>query len=162
MPADRPTTRGTHVDALARLEAIEELKQLKARYFRCMDTKDWDGFAAVFAPDALMDMSGEMRDGTTEGDGITRGDRAIADFVRGAVDHVQTVHHGHTPELVIESDDTASGVWAMEDKLRWPPGQPVSTLHGYGHYHETYRKVDGVWRIQSTRLTRLRIDVETG
>jgi hypothetical protein len=24
---------------------IEEIKQLKARYFRCMDTKDWDGYA---------------------------------------------------------------------------------------------------------------------
>ena len=27
---------------------IEAIKQLKARYFRCMDTKDWDGFAGVF------------------------------------------------------------------------------------------------------------------
>ena len=32
------------------LDAIEEIKSLKARYFRCMDTKDWDGFQAVFAP----------------------------------------------------------------------------------------------------------------
>jgi hypothetical protein len=148
------------VDALARLEAIEEIKQLKARYYRCMDTKDWSGFAAVFAPDALMDMSGEMHDGETEGTGITHGNEAIADFVRGSVDHVQTVHHGHTPEITIESETTASGIWAMEDKLRWPPGHPISTLHGYGHYHETYRKVDGAWRIQSTTLTRLRLDVE--
>jgi hypothetical protein len=148
------------VDALARLEAIEELKQLKARYFRCMDTKDWDGFAAVFAPDAVMDMSSEMRDRTTGGDGITRGNEAIAAFVRGAIHVVQTVHQGHTPELVIESETTARGVWAMEDLLRWPDGYPIATLHGYGHYHETYRKVDGAWRIQSTRLSRLRIDVE--
>ena len=37
---------------LEELDAIEQIKQLKARYFRCMDTKDWDGFQAVFAPDA--------------------------------------------------------------------------------------------------------------
>ena len=28
----------------------------------------------------------------------------------------------------------------MEDMLRWPDG---TELHGYGHYHETYEKVDG-------------------
>ena len=27
---------------------IEAIKQLKARYFRLMDTKDWAGFRAVF------------------------------------------------------------------------------------------------------------------
>jgi hypothetical protein len=153
---------GEQMDALERLVAVEELKKLKARYFRCMDTKDWAGFADVFAPDAVMDMSSEMRDGTTTGSGITRGNQAIADFVRAAVDHVRTVHHGHMPELELESDTTARGVWAMEDLLRWPPGHPVATIHGFGHYHETYTKVDGAWRIQSTRLTRLRVDVEAG
>ena len=36
------------------LLAFEEIKQVKARYFRCMDTKDWEGFARVFAADAVM------------------------------------------------------------------------------------------------------------
>jgi hypothetical protein len=148
------------VDGAARLAAIEDIKQLKARYFRCMDTKDWAGFAQVFASDAVMDMSGEMRDAQTEGDGITRGNEAIAAFVRGAVDPVTTVHHGHMPEITLTSDTTATGIWAMEDKLRWPDGAPVRTLHGYGHYHETYTRTADGWRIQSTRLSRLRIDVE--
>jgi SnoaL-like domain len=139
---------------------IEAIKQLKARYFRCMDTKDWAGFAQVFADDALMDMSGEMRDAQTEGSGITRGGQAIADFVRGSVDPVTTVHHGHTPEITLTSPTTATGIWAMEDKLRWPDGAPIRTLHGYGHYHETYTRTAAGWRIQTTTLTRLRIDVE--
>jgi SnoaL-like domain len=29
---------------------IEAIRQLKARYFRLMDTKDWDGFRASFRP----------------------------------------------------------------------------------------------------------------
>jgi hypothetical protein len=33
-------------------------------------------------------------------------------------------------------------------------------MHGYGHYHETYEKTDGRWRISSLKLTRLRVDVE--
>jgi len=149
------------MDALERTVAIEEIHQLKARYFRCMDTKDWDGFANVFAPDAVMDMSSEMRDGQTEGEGVTHGAREIAAFVRGAVDAVETVHHGHIPEITLTSPTTATGIWAMEDKLRWPGGAPIRTLHGYGHYHETYEKTDAGWRIKTIRLNRLRVDVET-
>jgi hypothetical protein len=36
---------------------------------------------------------------------------------------------------------------------------PTLTLHGYGHYHETYEKIDGRWRIKTSKLTRLREDV---
>ena len=148
------------MDVVQRLEVIEEIKQLKARYFRCLDTKDWDGFADVFADDARMDMSGEMRGGTD--DGVTVGNHAIAEFVRRMVGEVTTVHHGHTPEIDVTSPTTASGVWAMEDKLRWPDGGPLATMHGYGHYHDRYEKMDGRWRITSTTLTRLRVDVVPG
>lgn len=148
------------MDDVERLSAVEEIKQLKARYFRLMDTKDWDGFAAVFSPDAIMDMSGEMRDQQTEGTGITTGAAEIAAFVRGAVGEVVTVHHGHMPEIEIVSDSAARGVWAMEDMLRWPEGAPIRGLHGYGHYHETYEKVAGRWLIKTITLTRLRVDVE--
>ena len=44
----------------------------------------------------------------------------------------------------------------MEDMLRWPNGME---MHGYGHYHETYAKVDGRWLIRTTTLTRLRVDM---
>ena len=30
---------------------------------------------------------------------------------------VVTVHHGHMPEIEVHSSTSASGVWAMEDKL---------------------------------------------
>jgi SnoaL-like domain len=146
------------MDAVDKLLAIEEIKQVKARYFRTMDTKDWDAYAEVFAPDAVMDMRSEMRDGVTEGEGVTTGNRAIAEFVKGSIDVVTTVHHGHMPEITFTSDTTANVIWAMEDKLRWPDGYPIKTMHGYGHYHETYRCIDGAWKIQTIRLTRLRVD----
>jgi hypothetical protein len=149
------------VDTVERLEAIEEIKQLKARYFRCMDTKDWEGFTAVFAPDARMDVSGELPGDVSDGSGITTGSREIAAFVRGSIDDVTTVHHGHTPEIDVTSPTNAAGVWAMEDHLWWPEGSPITTMHGYGHYHETYEKQEGRWLITSTTLTRLRTDVHT-
>ena len=66
-----------------------------------------------------------------------------------------TVHQCHTPEIDTTSHTTATGVWAMEDMLRFPDG---SELHGYGHYHETYEKSPDGWRISSSKLTRLRMD----
>ena len=141
------------MDAMDRLEALEDIRLLKARYFRCLDTKDWDGFADLFAPDAVMDM-------TSEGAAITEGNREIAAFVRGVVGDVTTVHHGHTPEIEITSPTTATGIWAMEDKLRWPEDAPLGSMHGYGHYHETYERVADGWRIKTLRLSRLRIDFE--
>jgi hypothetical protein len=149
------------VDYVERLVAIEDIKQVKARYFRCMDTKDWDGFTAQFSDDAVMDVSGDVGDDAPVDARIVRGGRAIGNFVRSAVDDVVTVHHGHMPEITLTSPTTASGVWAMEDMLRWPDGSPLGEMHGYGHYEETYEKRDGRWLITFVKLTRLRSDFTT-
>ena len=135
-------------DRADRTDAIEAIKQLKARYFRTMDTKDWDAMRLLFADDFVMD--------STESGGsvVTGGDACIA-FLKETIGDVVTVHHGHMPEIALTSPTTATGIWAMEDMLRWPNG---TELHGFGHYHETYEKVDGTWRIKTLQLTRLRMD----
>ncbi|HEU5300648.1 MAG TPA: nuclear transport factor 2 family protein [Acidimicrobiia bacterium] len=135
-------------ESVQRADEIEAIAQLKARYFRTMDAKDWDAMRAVFSDDLVMD--------TTEsgGDKITGADEFMA-FLRDAIGDVVTVHHGHMPEIELTSATTATGIWAMEDMLRWPDG---TEMHGYGHYHETYRKEDGTWRIATSSLTRLRTD----
>ena len=96
-------------------------------------------------------------------DGIEAGvllrEGLIAAMAQVGMEGVQTVHHGHMPEIEILSPTTARGVWAMEDRLRWESG-PVRSLHGYGHYHDTYEKGEEGWRITSTSLTRVRVDVE--
>jgi hypothetical protein len=127
---------------------IEAIKQLKARYFRTMDTKDWGAMRQLFCDDTCMDS-------TESGGGVLNGADNCINFLQGAIGDVITVHHGHTPEIELTSATTARGVWAMEDMLRWPDGRE---LHGYGHYHETYEKVDGNWRIKTLKLTRLRMD----
>ncbi|HEY4332645.1 MAG TPA: nuclear transport factor 2 family protein [Ilumatobacteraceae bacterium] len=135
------------------MDDIEQIKQLKARYFRCLDTKDWAGLQAVFIADAEVDMTGE-------GGGVTH---SAADFVAGLsamLADVITVHHGHMPEIALLSDLRATGIWAMEDELWWPEGSALKHLHGYGHYTESYIKLDGMWAIASMRLTRLRRDLD--
>ena len=131
------------------MDEIEAIKQLKGRYFRTMDTKDWDGMRDVFADDVVID--------TTDSGGnvVSGGDEFMA-FLRPVLDDVVTVHHGHMPEIELTSPTTARGVWSMEDMLRYADG---TELHGYGHYHETYQKVGNTWRIKTLKLTRLRMDV---
>lgn len=144
---------------MGELIAIEAIKQLKARYFRFMDTKDWAALATVFAPTAQMDMRGE----TSDGSGLISGAANIAAFIRSSVEHLITVHHGHTPEIEILSPTTARGIWPMEDKLWKPAGSastlPFDALHGYGHYRETYVCIDGRWLIDTTTLTRLHLEI---
>jgi hypothetical protein len=127
---------------------IEAIKQLKARYFRTMDTKDWDGLAAVFTEDVEIDVTGE-------GGGVTHSVADYLPFLRTSIEDVITVHHGHMPEIEFTSPTTAKGVWALEDQLWWPEGGPLRHMHGFGHYHETYEKTEAGWRITSMTITRL-------
>src|SRR4051812_43916184 len=117
-----------------------------------MDTKDWAGMREVFTDDLVIDT-------TDSGGDVQSGADDFLVFLEGAIGEAVTVHHGHMPEIEITSPTTASRIWAMEDTLRWPDG---TELHGYGHYHETYAKVDGGWRIRTSKLTRLRMDFRAG
>ena len=131
------------------MDDLEAIKQLKARYFRTMDTTDWVGMREVFADDVVVDT-------TDSGGGVITGADEFMAFLRETLADVVTVHHGHTPEIELTSPTTATGIWAMQDVLRWPNG---GRLHGYGHYHETYELIDGAWRIRTSKLTRLHMDL---
>ena len=139
-------------DPVSLLLAIEEIKRLKARYFRTLDRKDWDGFAGVFAVDAVMEVP--------EADVVERGRDAIVSSVSAALVGTRTVHHGHMPEIEVTGPDTARGTWAMFDYVEWPPPEAGGRvgLQGYGHYEEEYVREDGEWRIRHLRLVRLRVD----
>jgi hypothetical protein len=132
---------------------IEAIKQLKARYFRTMDTKDWEGFAAVFCDDVEIDVR-------ADGAGVSHGSVRFVAGVKAAIGDALTIHHGHMPEITLTSPTTAAGVWAMEDRVWWPPGGRISHMHGFGHYHETYEKTADGWRIKSMTLTRLHRTVD--
>ena len=131
---------------------LEAIKQLKARYFRFLDTKDWEAWGSVFATDALMEVP--------EADVVEHGREAIVSAVSAALEGTTTVHHGHMPEIELTGPDSARGIWAMFDYVEWPGGGDGGRvgLQGYGHYHEEYVRQDGEWRIARTRLVRLRVD----
>jgi hypothetical protein len=132
---------------------IEKIKQLKARYCRFLDAKDWNAWRGIFTDDFISD--------TSEAGGklINGGDEFVA-FVRKNLGarHRTTVHQVHAPEIELISETSARGIWALEDFVRFAPGL---NLRGYGHYTETYEKTEGIWRIKASKLTRLREDIVT-
>lgn len=135
------------------LPDIEAIKLLKARYCRYLDTKDWAAWRELFADDFLSDLA-EIG-GTT----IVGADEFVV-YTRRTIGRPSqaTVHQVHAPEIALTSSTTGRGVWALNDVVRLAP---AVTLHGYGHYHETYEKVAGHWLIKSSKLTRLREDIAT-
>ncbi|GAY13557.1 nuclear transport factor 2 family protein [Mycobacterium sp. shizuoka-1] len=130
---------------------IEAIKALKARYCRLLDNKDWTAWRDIFADDFVSDT-------TASGGVLIRGADEFVAFIRSTLGKPSqpTVHQVHAPEIELTSATTAAGVWALNDVVRLAPGV---NLQGYGHYHETYSKTDGQWRIATSTLTRLREDV---
>lgn len=133
------------------LRAIEEIRHLKGTYFRYVDLKRWHDLAGLFTEDAVLEFP-EIAPEPYDLDG------AIA-MISEVLDGCTTIHHGHTPEITVMGPDTAHGIWAMEDILIWDQAAQDrvgrSRTQGWGHYHETYRRVGVDWRIASLRLSRL-------
>jgi hypothetical protein len=144
---------------------VEEIKLLKARYFRFLDTKDYDGLDTIFTDDAVIDVRGSttasddtrpavggLDDGLMTGLGLKR-------FFRTSIAGLVTVHHGHMPEIALLSETNATGIWALEDRIWFKPGSPSRMMHGWGHYHESYVRADRAWRISAMRISRLKTEL---
>ena len=152
MTPEPVTATETFLSSAEKILAIEEIKRTFAARLRCMDNKDWHIYPTLHTDDV---------ESLTFGDFRVIGPGALTEAIKGVLDGpcpVTSVHHGHTPEIELTSATTAHGIWAMEDKLWWTNGDREEHLHGYGHYHEEYRKVSGRWLISRRRLSRLRVD----
>jgi len=143
-----------------RLLDLEQIKQLKARYCRFIDTKQWQRLRSLFTDGARFE---GFRAAPSGADADT--------FVKGVSTRLKdaiSIHHCHTPEIVFTDASAARSVWAMMDYLEWPspvnlpealPGAPPTHgFYGFGHYEEEYRKIGDDWKMHFVRLTRLRID----
>lgn len=142
------------MDRLERLEAIEAIRSLKARYFRLMDTKRWDELRGVFTAD--------LRVLTPEGKVYAEGGDTYAAALRKSLEHAVSCHQGLAGEIEIDTDSTARAIWAMQDVITWEDRHPVTgwkSILGRGHYHETYRREGGEWRIATLTLTRISLDI---
>ncbi|MEZ5649388.1 MAG: nuclear transport factor 2 family protein [Burkholderiaceae bacterium] len=136
---------------------LEAIRQLKARYCRFVDTKQWTRLAALFVPGTVFEGFGSAPTGADE--------RQFIAGISARLAEVVSIHHCHTPEIAFTGERSARGIWQMMDYLQFPDGQrpreaPDSPgFVGWGYYEEDYRLCDdGRWRFCFMRLTRQRID----
>jgi hypothetical protein len=131
----------------ADLVTLREIEQLKYRYLRTLDLKDWDEFAQVFEPEAT----------GSYGEGLEFGSAAeIVAFMRESLGpDIITVHQVHHPEISLAHSGTAaSGVWMLTDRV-------IAVSHGVliegaSMYRDEYRRgADGQWRISRTGYERI-------
>lgn len=130
------------MDALEKLIACEDIRQLLSRRTRLIDGKHWDQLVDVYTDDVVGHHVG------------AKGAQALVDTVSKVLDGVETVHQVHLPEIVFTSPTTASAIVPMEDLLFWEKDGLKYWSHGYGHYHQRFLKTDRGWRICDHKLTR--------
>ena len=135
-----------------RQDDMEALLQLKPRYARTGDMRQWDVHLDCLTEDYVGVFDGMPRtspDHPTTG--RFEGRKSIVEAMAKFLDGVVTVHQVYAPEITITGKDTAKGIWGIHDHLRFP----TCIFDGWGHYHEDYVKQDGVWRIKNLVVTRL-------
>ncbi|HYC57386.1 MAG TPA: nuclear transport factor 2 family protein [Candidatus Binatia bacterium] len=125
---------------------IEAIKQLKYRYFRALDTKEWDELGRTLSDDAS----------TSYGSGkfAYSGREAILEFLRSALgsSRLISMHHGHHPEIELTGTTTARGTWYLQDKVIFLDANTILT--GAAFYADEYVKIGGEWKISSTGYER--------
>jgi SnoaL-like protein len=125
---------------------IEAIKNLKHRYFRLLDQKRFDDLAELLLPDCAVSYHNGR---------YGHPDRASTiDFLKAYMSSTQvlTLHQGHHPEITLLSDNEATGIWYLHDIVINLAEN--TKLEGNGFYEDTYRKVNGEWKISHTGYRR--------
>lgn len=127
-------------ERITRLEDIEAIRQLQARYQRLLDTRDFDGMAECFTPDVVSSYG--------NGSMSYNGRDAVLGFLREAMTlKMPSSHLIHGGEIDVKDPEHAGAKWYLEDYLLHQKYK--MKLHGAAIYDVDYVKQDGVWRICS-------------
>lgn len=127
---------------------IAEIKQVKYRYLRALDTKHWDDFAQTLAEDVKGDY------GPSLGNELHFTDRdALVDFMRTSLGpSIITEHRVDHPEITMDGPDEASATWYLQDRVIAPDFNFM--LIGAAFYHDSYRRTPDGWKISATSYDR--------
>jgi len=130
------------------LEAIELIKQLKARYFRFIDTCNVIGLRdQVFTQDALIHFRSPSYDAHVSGW------EALEKFYLQSFTNIRFgMHHGHHPEITVMGEH-ATGIWYLHDIFIRSDERVI--YEGSALYEDVYVKVGDDWRIKQSRYDRL-------
>ena len=134
------------------LQTIEIIKQLKSRYFRALDSKDWGLMKTCLSEHCTAQYDG--------GKYSFEGREGIVQFFSSYMDDPKLIfmHHGHHPEINIINETQATGIWYLQDIVISLENN--TTLRGAGFYHDEYIQVDGEWLINVTGYERTFEEIE--
>ena len=129
------------------LVEIEAIKQLKYRYARLLDTKEFDSLGDLFVEEATASYSG--------GQLSYKGRDAIIGFLRAALgaSGMLTSHLVGQPEIELTGPDTAEGRWALQDMVIVV--ERSLEIRGTAFYEDRYVKRDGAWKFMHTGYRRV-------
>jgi hypothetical protein len=132
------------------LVSMEQIRQLKYRYFRTLDLKLWDEFGDCLADDIVARYGTQAMDKPLHYDNRTDVVKFMSENLGPGV---ITVHVASHPEITVDGD-RATGSWAFEDTVIVPDFKVL--IRGGGYYDDEYRKdADGTWRIAGTKYDRV-------
>lgn len=128
---------------LTRLEDIEAIRQLKARYLRSCDLKKVDDLRETFLP-------GPVRIEYQNFPLFTDREEFLEVYREMACqDGVYDIHHATNAEIEVTGPDTATGKWSLNFRTILLASKAVTRLAV--EYEDTYRKQDGRWWIETSR-----------
>ena len=129
------------------LVEIELIKQLKYKYQRLLDLHQFDEMRTVLTADVIA----RYGDGDYSFDGVD----AVIGFLKESMARPEFLssHSVHHPEITLNGDGTASGIWRLEDQVIMT--DHGLSLNGAAHYHDRYVKTDEGWRICETGYRRI-------
>ncbi len=129
---------------LQRLEDIEAIRQLKARYFHACDRKDVAAIRDCFSAGAIQIDYGAI------GRFSQREDFLAVYEQMACHPHIIDMHHGQNAQIQWQSATSASAVW---DLYFFQANTETGVLTQLaGHYEDRYAKQDGRWVITATEF----------
>jgi hypothetical protein len=132
---------------MAAMADIDDIKLVKYRYLRALDTKHWDEFADTLTEDVV----GRYGESIGEEHHFTTRDELVG-FMRSSLGpEILTEHRVNHPEIVVDGDE-ATGTWYLQDRVIAPDFDFM--LIGAGFYHDRYRRTADGWKISETGYDR--------
>lgn len=127
-------------ERITRLEDVESIRDLQAKYQRCLDTRDFDGIADCF--------SETVTSAYGNGKMSYQGKEQVLKFLcRVMTLDMPSTHLIHGGEVDVVEPTRAHAKWYLEDHLLHQ--KFLVKLHGAAIYDVDYVKTDGRWLIQN-------------
>src|SRR3984893_17382919 len=134
--------------SLQQLSDFEDIRTLKHRYFRGIDTADASLLLGLFTDDVSIDYRGgcyRVR--------INGRDKLLEFLANSFSEAAVAMHHGHMPEINLTGEHTAEGLWYLEDifiSLETRTHHSATAL-----YRDRYVRQQNGWKIAHSEYDRV-------